>query len=153
MPTGSTPAPSCWTTSGAATSTSRSAPWTCRSAACARRWSRMAWTACCRPCAAPATASPAPRRERRRRPRMSLSLLLRLAWRQSLIRLLIFYTAALGTGLLLGHPWWALGVATALVAARAYWRLYRVLRFLDWRRQDRKSTRLNSSHVKISYAV
>jgi len=68
---------------------------------------------------------------------MSLSLLLRLAWRQSLIRLLIFYAAALGTGLLLGHPWWALGVATALVAARAYWRLYRVLRFLDWRRQLR----------------
>jgi two-component system phosphate regulon response regulator PhoB len=31
---------SCSTTSGAATSTSRNARWTCTSAACARRWSR-----------------------------------------------------------------------------------------------------------------
>ena len=66
---------------------------------------------------------------------MSLSLLLRLAWRQSLIRLLVFYALAVAIGLLLGELWWALGLATVLVAARAYWRLYRVLRFLDWRRQ------------------
>ena len=68
---------------------------------------------------------------------MSVSMLLRLAWRQSLIRLLLFYAFALGLGLALGEPWWALGVATALLAARAYWRLYRVLRFLDWRKQLR----------------
>lgn len=64
-------------------------------------------------------------------------MLLRLAWRQSLIRLLLFYAVAIGIGLALGEPWWALGLATAVVAARAYWRLYRVLRFLDWRKQLR----------------
>lgn len=66
---------------------------------------------------------------------MSVSILLRLAWRQSLIRLLLFYAVAIGLGLWLGEVWWALGLATAVVAARAYWRLYRVLRFLDWRKQ------------------
>ncbi len=64
-------------------------------------------------------------------------MLLRLAWRQSLIRLLLFFAFALGIGLLVGQPWWALGIATAVLAARAYWRLYRVLRFLDWRKQLR----------------
>jgi len=64
-------------------------------------------------------------------------MLLELAWRQSLIRLLLYYGATLAIGLLLGEPWWALGIATALLAARAYWRLYRVLRFLDWRKQLR----------------
>jgi len=68
---------------------------------------------------------------------MSVSMLLRLAWRQSLIRLLLFYLFALGIGLALGEPWWALGIATVVLAARAYWRLYRVLRFLDWRKQLR----------------
>jgi two-component system phosphate regulon sensor histidine kinase PhoR len=68
---------------------------------------------------------------------MSVSMLLRLAWRQSLIRLLIFYAFALGIGLAVGEPWWALGLATLALAARAYWRLYRVLRFLDWRKQLR----------------
>ncbi|MCX7032782.1 MAG: phosphate regulon sensor histidine kinase PhoR [Arenimonas sp.] len=66
---------------------------------------------------------------------MSVSVLLELAWRQSIIRMLLFYAAALGIGLLVGEPWWAMGIATALLAARAYWRLYRVLRFLDWRKQ------------------
>jgi two-component system phosphate regulon sensor histidine kinase PhoR len=68
---------------------------------------------------------------------MSVSMLLRLAWRQSLIRLLLFFAIALGVGLAVGEPWWALGIATAVLAARAYWRLYRVLRFLDWRKQLR----------------
>ena len=68
---------------------------------------------------------------------MSLSMLLQLAWRQSLIRIGIFFAAALGVGLLVGEPWWALGLACAVLAARAYWRLSRVLRFLDWRRQLR----------------
>jgi two-component system phosphate regulon sensor histidine kinase PhoR len=68
---------------------------------------------------------------------MSVSMLLQLAWRQSLIRLLVFYAAAAGIGVALGQFWWALGIATALLAARAYWRLYRVLRFLDWRKQLR----------------
>ena len=64
-------------------------------------------------------------------------MLLRLAWRQSLIRLLLFYAVAVALGWLVGQPVWALGLATAVVAARAYWRLYRVLRFLDWRKQLR----------------
>jgi two-component system, OmpR family, phosphate regulon sensor histidine kinase PhoR len=68
---------------------------------------------------------------------MSVSMLLQLAWRQSLIRLVLYYGAALGLGLASGEPAWALGLATAALAARAYWRLYRVLRFLDWRRQLR----------------
>jgi DNA-binding response OmpR family regulator len=47
---------SCWTRSGATTSSSRSARWTCTSSACANRWAPPArWS---RPCAAPATASP-----------------------------------------------------------------------------------------------
>ena len=41
-------------------------------------------------------------------------MLLRLAWRQSLIRLLLFYAVAIGLGFWLGEPWWALGLATAL---------------------------------------
>jgi two-component system phosphate regulon sensor histidine kinase PhoR len=68
---------------------------------------------------------------------MSVSMLLQLAWRQSLIRLLLFYALAAAIGVALGQFWWALGIATALLAARAYWRLYRVLRFLDWRKQLR----------------
>ncbi|GAB2504837.1 phosphate regulon sensor histidine kinase PhoR [Arenimonas alkanexedens] len=68
---------------------------------------------------------------------MTVSLLLQLAWRQSLIRLLLYYGLALAIGLALGEPWWALGLATAGLAMRAYWRLYRVLRFLDWRKQLR----------------
>lgn len=64
-------------------------------------------------------------------------MLLQLAWRQSLIRLVLFYALAGGIGALAGHFWWAMGLATALLALRAYWRLYRVLRFLDWRKQLR----------------
>ena len=45
-------------------------------------------------------------------------MLLRLAWRQSLIRLLLFYAVAIGLGFWLGEPWWALGLATAALAAR-----------------------------------
>ena len=68
---------------------------------------------------------------------MSLSMLLQLAWRQSIIRLTLFFAIALALGLLVGEPAWALGLACAVLAARAYWRLYRVLRFLDWRKQLR----------------
>ena len=68
---------------------------------------------------------------------MTASMLLRLAWRQSLIRLVLYFAALLAIGGLLGAPWWALGLGAAALAARAYWRLYRVLRFLDWRRQLR----------------
>lgn len=68
---------------------------------------------------------------------MSVSRLLELASRQSLVRLALFYLAALLLGWALGQVWWSLGIATALLAARAYWRLYRVLRFLDWRQQLR----------------
>ena len=42
-------------------------------------------------------------------------MLLRLAWRQSLIRLLLFFALALGIGLALGEPWWALGIATGVI--------------------------------------
>jgi len=65
------------------------------------------------------------------------SLLLRLAWRQSLLRALIVGGTAAGIGLWLDELAWALCIAAALAAARAYWKLYRVLRFLDWRRQLR----------------
>jgi two-component system phosphate regulon sensor histidine kinase PhoR len=68
---------------------------------------------------------------------MSVSLLLERAWRQSLLRLLLFYAGALLVGWAVGQVWWSLGIATALLAARAYWRLHRVLRFLDWRQQLR----------------
>ena len=63
-----------------------------------------------------------------------------LAWRQSLIRLLIAYAFAAAVGYWLGGAIglaWAWALATAGVAARAYFRLYRVLRFLDWRKQLR----------------
>src|SRR5690606_10868809 len=43
--------------SGAAACTSRNAPWTCISGACARRWSRGSSTTASRPCAARATGS------------------------------------------------------------------------------------------------
>src|SRR5207249_10465907 len=45
---------------------------------------------------------------------------------------------------------------SADVPARSIARILRKIEFVDstlWRRRDRKSTRLNSSHVSISYAV
>ena len=68
---------------------------------------------------------------------MQRSLLIRLAWRQSLLRLLIYYFLAVALGLLLDRLTLVLLIATAGVAARGYWRLYRVSRFLDWRQQLR----------------
>jgi len=71
---------------------------------------------------------------------MSRSLLLSLAWRQSLIRLLILFSFSAVVGWSLGGAHglaWAWALTTAGVGARAYWRLYRVLRFLDWRKQLR----------------
>lgn len=68
---------------------------------------------------------------------MQRSLLLRLAWRQSILRLALLYGVAAGIGWWTGQMAWSLLVATTLVAARAYWRLLRVLRFLDWRKQLR----------------
>jgi len=68
---------------------------------------------------------------------MRRSLLMRLAWRQSLLRLLLLYSAAVLVGWWTGQMAWVLLIATALVAARGYWRLFRVLRFLDWRKQLR----------------
>ena len=65
------------------------------------------------------------------------SLLIRLAWRQSLLRLGVVYALALGAGAWTGEFAWCLLAATAGVAARGYWRLFRVARFLDWRRQLR----------------
>ena len=69
--------------------------------------------------------------------RLRRSLLMRLAWRQSLLRSILLYTVALAAGWWSGHMAWVLLAATALVAARGYWRLFRVLRFLDWRQQLR----------------
>src|SRR6187549_4093110 len=68
---------------------------------------------------------------------MRRSLMMQLAWRQSLLRLLLLYALALAIGWWSGQMPWVLLAATAMVAARGYWRLLRILRFLDWRRQLR----------------
>jgi two-component system phosphate regulon sensor histidine kinase PhoR len=68
---------------------------------------------------------------------MRRSLLLRLAWRQSLLRLALLYALAIAVGWWSGQMAWALLAATAAVAARSYWRLLRILRYLDWRQQLR----------------
>jgi two-component system phosphate regulon sensor histidine kinase PhoR len=65
------------------------------------------------------------------------SLLVRLAWRQSALRLVLLYALAVLVGLAIGQLPWVLFAATAAVAARGYARLFRVLRFLDWRQQLR----------------
>jgi two-component system, OmpR family, phosphate regulon sensor histidine kinase PhoR len=65
------------------------------------------------------------------------SLLIRLAWRQSLLRLVLVYALAALAGWWTGHLAGCLLLATLGVAARSYWRLFRVARFLDWRRQLR----------------
>src|SRR5687767_6208961 len=66
---------------------------------------------------------------------MRRSLQMRLAWRQSLLRLVLLYALALAIGWWSGQMAWVLLAATAAVAARGYWRLLRILRFLDWRQQ------------------
>ena len=68
-----------------------------------------------------------PTRETRR------SLLLRLAWRQSLLRLLLWLGLAAAVGWWSGEMAWSLLAAVSVVALRSYWRLFRVARFLDWR--------------------
>jgi two-component system phosphate regulon sensor histidine kinase PhoR len=68
---------------------------------------------------------------------MRRSLLMRLAWRQSLLRLAMLYVLAFAVGWWSGYLPWVLLAATAAVAARGYWRLLRILRFLDWRQQLR----------------
>jgi len=62
---------------------------------------------------------------------------MRLAWRQSLLRLTLLYALAFVVGWWSGYLPWVLLAATAGVAARGYWRLLRILRFLDWRQQLR----------------
>jgi two-component system phosphate regulon sensor histidine kinase PhoR len=62
---------------------------------------------------------------------------MRLAWRQSLLRLALLYALAFAIGAWSGQLPWVLLAATAAVAARGYWRLLRILRFLDWRQQLR----------------
>ncbi len=68
---------------------------------------------------------------------MRRSLLMRLAWRQSLLRLVLLYAIAFVVGWWSGYLPWVLLAATVGVAARSYWRLLRILRFLDWRQQLR----------------
>jgi two-component system phosphate regulon sensor histidine kinase PhoR len=68
---------------------------------------------------------------------MRRSLLMRLAWRQSLLRLALLYALAFAIGWWSGYLPWILLAVTAGVAARGYWRLLRILRFLDWRQQLR----------------
>ena len=68
---------------------------------------------------------------------MRRSLLMRLAWRQSLLRLVLLYALAVAVGWWSGYLPWVLLAVTAGVAARGYWRLLRILRFLDWRQQLR----------------
>lgn len=58
-----------------------------------------------------------------------------LAWRQSLIGALLLYGLAIALGLWTQYLAWALLAATTLLAGWAYWRLYRVLHFLQWRQQ------------------
>jgi two-component system phosphate regulon sensor histidine kinase PhoR len=67
--------------------------------------------------------------------KLQRSLLMRLAWRQTLLRLLLFFTLATAVGVATRQLTLTLLIATALVAMRGYWRLYRVSRFLDWRTQ------------------
>jgi two-component system phosphate regulon sensor histidine kinase PhoR len=62
---------------------------------------------------------------------------MRLAWRQSLLRLALLLAVALALGWWIGQMAWVLFAAATLVAARGYWRLLRILRFLDWRQQLR----------------
>jgi two-component system phosphate regulon sensor histidine kinase PhoR len=68
-------------------------------------------------------------------PDLQRSLQVRLAWRQSLLRFVLLYALAAAVGAWTGEWAWALLAATAAVAVRAYWRLFRILRFLDWRQQ------------------
>jgi two-component system phosphate regulon sensor histidine kinase PhoR len=68
-------------------------------------------------------------------PELQRSLQVRLAWRQSLLRFVLLYALAAAVGAWTGEWAWALLAATAAVALRAYWRLFRILRFLDWRQQ------------------
>src|SRR4249919_3380864 len=62
---------------------------------------------------------------------------MRLAWRQSLLRLVLIYALAIAVGIWTGLLPWVLLLVTAGVAARSYWRLVRILRYLDWRQQLR----------------
>lgn len=57
-------------------------------------------------------------------------------WWRSLGRLLALYAAALLLGLLLGHPWPAIALASVGVVAWHYWRLAKVLRRLTARRRQ-----------------
>lgn len=66
---------------------------------------------------------------------MRSALLIRQAWRQSLVKALLLYSVAVLLGLWTQHLAWGLLVATALLAGQAYWRLYRILHFLQWRKQ------------------
>jgi two-component system phosphate regulon sensor histidine kinase PhoR len=68
---------------------------------------------------------------------MHRSLLMRLAWRQSLLRLVLIYALAAAVGWWTGWMAWVLLLVTACIAARSYWRLARILRYLDWRQQLR----------------
>jgi two-component system phosphate regulon sensor histidine kinase PhoR len=65
------------------------------------------------------------------------SLLLRLAWRQTVVRLVLWLLLAIAAGWWTGEMAWCLLAAVSAVALRGYWRLFRVARFLDWRRQLR----------------
>jgi two-component system phosphate regulon sensor histidine kinase PhoR len=60
---------------------------------------------------------------------------MRLAWRQSALGMTMFFALAIAVGLGTNHLSEALMAATALLALRADWRLYRVLHFLDRRQQ------------------
>jgi two-component system phosphate regulon sensor histidine kinase PhoR len=69
------------------------------------------------------------------RAKLQRSLQVRLAWRQSLLRFALLYALAILVAAWTGEWAWTLLAATAMVAVRAYWRLFRILRFLDWRQQ------------------
>ena len=63
------------------------------------------------------------------------AFLLRLAWRQSLLRLLIFFLLGALAGWALGAFWPAIAITALSVLVWHYWRLYRLLLQMDQRQR------------------
>lgn len=68
---------------------------------------------------------------------MTVGSLLRRAWRQSVVRLLLILCGAAALGLLLGQLWPVLALAAFAILAWHYWRLHRLLSQLYQRRRLR----------------
>src|ERR1700730_11805107 len=146
---------------GVAACTWRSAPSTCISAACARRWNRSTPRTWCRPCAAPATGSPVPPESRRARtpplrvpaPATPLYPLfhssepphlndetamprhIRSAWLKTLATVAAVLLFAGLVGWFTGHLWLCIALGALATLAWHYWRLRSVLRRLTARQR------------------